>query len=82
MKLDRTSLIGVVVCVILYIGYESYLNKKYPNRYDRTKTTTSKVVKKEAAPTAPTKATNPSAHPEVALASKQAKRVDVKRFSS
>ena len=35
VNLDRTSLIGIAVCVFLYIGYENFLNTKYPSRYER-----------------------------------------------
>ena len=33
MKLDKTSIIGVFACVILYIVYEQHLNNKYPDRF-------------------------------------------------
>ena len=31
MNMDRRSLLAVVLCVIFYLGYTQYLQKKYPN---------------------------------------------------
>ncbi|MBC62503.1 MAG: hypothetical protein CMP11_08595 [Zetaproteobacteria bacterium] len=31
--MDRSSIIGIIVCVIFYITYENYLTQKYPNRF-------------------------------------------------
>ena len=50
MNLDRTSLIGLVLCVLLYIGYEQYMNNKYPHRFQQTvvsETERSREEKKE-----------------------------------
>ena len=33
MNLDRTSVIGIVICVLAYVGYEQFLTQKYPDRY-------------------------------------------------
>ena len=33
MKLDRSSIAAVVFCFLAYVGYEFYLNKKYPERF-------------------------------------------------
>ena len=35
MNLDRTSIIGIIICVLAYIGYEQFLNKKYPDRFEQ-----------------------------------------------
>ena len=32
MNLDRTSIAGIIFCIVLYVGYDTYLNKKYPQR--------------------------------------------------
>lgn len=33
MNLDRTSVVGIIVCILAYVGYEQFLNQKYPDRY-------------------------------------------------
>ncbi|MBI2602076.1 MAG: membrane protein insertase YidC [Deltaproteobacteria bacterium] len=35
MKLDRTTILAIVLCVLAYIGYEYYLNQRYPDRFHK-----------------------------------------------
>lgn len=38
MKLDKTSIFAVILCFIGYVGFEFYLNQKYPDRYKKPST--------------------------------------------
>jgi YidC/Oxa1 family membrane protein insertase len=33
LNFDKTSIIGLIACVLGYITYENYMNSKYPNRF-------------------------------------------------
>lgn len=48
MNLDKTSIIAIVLCFVGYLGYETYLNKKYPDRFNsqKSESTSSLVVEK------------------------------------
>ena len=41
MNLDRTSIVGIVLCIVLYVSYEQYMSSKYPNRFQKTGVQTS-----------------------------------------
>ena len=38
--MDRKTISGLALCFLFYIGYETYLNKKYPDRYKRPSSST------------------------------------------
>ena len=33
LKLDKTSIVGIILCTFLYIAYEQHLSTKYPDRF-------------------------------------------------
>lgn len=43
MKFDKTTIIAVVLCLLAYVGYESYLNNKYPDRFKNQKTAAEEI---------------------------------------
>jgi YidC/Oxa1 family membrane protein insertase len=43
LNLDKTSILALIVCFFSYVGYESYMNDKYPNRFKTAPPTAAKV---------------------------------------
>ena len=37
MKFEKNNLVAIVICMVFFLGYEYYLNTKYPNRHKRPK---------------------------------------------
>ena len=85
MSMDRRSIAAVVLCVIFYLGYTQYLQKKYPN-YGKS-TVSSDVEKPHAesgAPPSGHEASSPSDMPKIAVEGQQAARLsdDQLRFET
>lgn len=55
MKLDRSSIFAVVLCFLGYVGFEFYLNQKYPDRYKKPPVVEAIVSSKQVAENPETK---------------------------
>jgi YidC/Oxa1 family membrane protein insertase len=56
LKLDKTSIVGLILCTLLYLAYEQHLSTKYPHRFkQKSSQPTQAPIEKETVATKATK---------------------------